>query len=275
MNVKEYIESGILEEYVFGTLTKEEFDQVHQLSKQYPLIASEIAVIEETIIQLAAAHATPPPVNLLDNILKEIKEEEDVVNPNNLAPKSLGQPKTIKKLRLYKMLLAACFIGLVCSLALNFYFSNQLLEANHKIAKFIQEKSILADQVQKVNNELLLNQEQLAYALDPGAIPVKIVSPDQNKQSETLVLWNPNKMSVFVATDLLPQLEEGNQYQLWALVNGHDAPTSVGVFDAASGLVQVRSIVRADKFAVTIEPIGGSETPTLEKLVLIGSVNRT
>ena len=46
MNSKEYIESGILELYVFGKLTDEEMAEVSQMAIQHPEVKDEITAIE-------------------------------------------------------------------------------------------------------------------------------------------------------------------------------------------------------------------------------------
>ena len=45
MNSKEYIESGILELYVFGKLTDDEIAEVNQMATQHPEVKEEITAI--------------------------------------------------------------------------------------------------------------------------------------------------------------------------------------------------------------------------------------
>jgi anti-sigma-K factor RskA len=64
-----------------------------------------------------------------------------------------------------------------------------------------------------------------------------------------------------------------HQYQLWALVDGK--PVDLGVFDMRDGevgLKNMKPIGVAQTFAVTLEPRGGSVSPTLEKLMVIGNI---
>ncbi len=65
----------------------------------------------------------------------------------------------------------------------------------------------------------------------------------------------------------------GKQYQLWAIVE--DKPASMGVFDAVadtSKLQEVSYVENAQAYAVTLEPRGGSETPTLEQMYVVGEL---
>jgi len=77
-----------------------------------------------------------------------------------------------------------------------------------------------------------------------------------------------------VAMDL-PKTDKEHEYQLWAMVNGK--PVSLGVFgksDSTSNeaLVKMPAIQEAQAFAVTIEPMGGSINPTMDKLSVMGGV---
>ena len=91
------------------------------------------------------------------------------------------------------------------------------------------------------------------------------------------VYWNKKDKSVlinYVAMDL-PKTDAEHEYQLWAMVNGK--PVSLGVFgkpDSTSNeaLLKMPAIQEAQAFAVTLEPMGGSVNPTMEKLTVMGGV---
>ncbi|RZL18688.1 MAG: anti-sigma factor, partial [Pedobacter sp.] len=96
-------------------------------------------------------------------------------------------------------------------------------------------------------------------------------------KSKMNVYWNKKDKSVlinYVAMDL-PKADAEHEYQLWALVNGK--PVSLGVFgktDSTSteALQKMQAIQDAQAFAVTLEPMGGSVNPTMEKLAVMGGV---
>ncbi len=58
--------------------------------------------------------------------------------------------------------------------------------------------------------------------------------------------------------------------QLWAIVEGK--PVDAGMIDACSGLCKMKNISNASAFAITLEKRGGSPTPNLEQLQVIGNV---
>ena len=77
---------------------------------------------------------------------------------------------------------------------------------------------------------------------------------------------------MFLSVQNLKDLTEENQYQLWAIIDG--APVDAGVFNPGeSNLLKMKNITSgAAAFAVTIEPKGGSENPSLETMQVVGEV---
>jgi anti-sigma-K factor RskA len=71
----------------------------------------------------------------------------------------------------------------------------------------------------------------------------------------------PNKM---------PQAASGKQFQLWAIVD--NKPVDAGVIDACTGLCKMKNIPRASAFAITLEKKGGSATPSLDQMYVLGKV---
>ena len=55
MDAKEYIESGILELYVYGLLSETENEEVYTMAKNNPEINEEIIAIEKAIVALSSS----------------------------------------------------------------------------------------------------------------------------------------------------------------------------------------------------------------------------
>lgn len=60
MNIKEYIETGILELYVLGEIGPSEQLEVEKMRENHPEVASEIKAIQETIEKLALENSMEP-----------------------------------------------------------------------------------------------------------------------------------------------------------------------------------------------------------------------
>ena len=107
----------------------------------------------------------------------------------------------------------------------------------------------------------------------PDLLRVDLKGQPQAPGATGRALWSQGTGLVFTA-EHLPALPAGRVYQLWAIAG--TTPTGSGVFvpDAAGGAsvtVPVPAgMARPDAFGVTIEPTGGSATPTMP-IVLLGS----
>jgi len=75
LNIKEYIESGILEAYVLGELSAEESSEVEKLSLTYVEVAEEIDKIQSVSMKLIGLMTKEPPKGLLNKILEKINED--------------------------------------------------------------------------------------------------------------------------------------------------------------------------------------------------------
>lgn len=60
MDLKQYISSGILEQYALGMTTAAESKEVEQYVRQYPEVAVELDAIQIALETLAAADARAP-----------------------------------------------------------------------------------------------------------------------------------------------------------------------------------------------------------------------
>ncbi len=70
----------------------------------------------------------------------------------------------------------------------------------------------------------------------------------------------------------LPPPPSDKQYQLWVIVDG--TPADMGVFEAiltGNTLQEIPFVENPQAFTVTLEKRGGSPTPTLEEMVVIGN----
>ena len=83
MDVKPYIESGIIEEYCLGLLPQSQADEVAQLARAYPEILSEIQRIESTLLTYARSPMRSPMKGTILKTLSKLATEEaiDLANP--------------------------------------------------------------------------------------------------------------------------------------------------------------------------------------------------
>ena len=283
-NLKAYIESGVLELYVLGDLSPEETLQVEEMAARYPELRAEIAAIEQAMEQYAMRNAVEPSADVETRLFEKIGlnevEKEEVISDQ---PIYTEEPKIIRldgndgKVRTLRYALVACVALLVMSVAALFVTYNKLNDAHSQIASLNLDNQKFAGVVSKLeyNNQGLNNMAEMADSKEWATIRMQgqAISP----KSKMNVYWNKKDKSVlinYVAMDL-PKADAEHEYQLWALVNGK--PVSLGVFgktDSTSNeaILKMQTIQEAQAFAVTLEPMGGSVNPTMEKLTVMGGV---
>ncbi|QPH41378.1 hypothetical protein [Pedobacter endophyticus] len=84
MEIKEILESGLLETYVLGIATEEEVNKVLLLKKQSPEFADALNKLEFDMELLAQNMAVQPPAGIIEKIedeLKEIQLKEKALKP--------------------------------------------------------------------------------------------------------------------------------------------------------------------------------------------------
>lgn len=284
-NLKAYIESGVLELYVLGDLSSEETLQVEEMAARYPEVRAEIDAIEQAMEQYAMQNAVEPSADVETRLFEklgfsDLEEQEEVVSNQ---PVYTEEPKIIRldgsdgKVRTLRYALVACVALLVMSVAALFITYNKLNDAHSQIASLNLDKQKFAGVVSKLeyDNKGLNNMAEMADSKEWATIRMQgqAISP----KSKMNVYWNKKDKSVlinYVAMDL-PKADAEHEYQLWALVNGK--PVSLGVFGKADStsneaLLKMQTIQEAQAFAVTLEPMGGSVNPTMEKLTVMGGV---
>jgi anti-sigma-K factor RskA len=277
--VKSYIESGILELYVLGHLSAQENAEVEAMAAQHPLVKAEISAIELALENYALENSIEPSPALNDRILSQFSDAQKVNNQDTTtAPKiiPLYQHDNDAKVRNLRFALVACIALLVVSGASLYSLNNRLNNANAQIVSLSGEKEQFVRTVSKLKFDNAGMENRIAMAETSEWATVKLAGVKASPSAKMLVYWNKNNKNILInytAMDL-PKTDKTHEYQLWALVDGK--PVSLGVFggneNANTAIQQMETIEKAQAFAVTIEPMGGSTNPTMEKMVAMGAI---
>lgn len=274
MNVKEYIESGILEAYVLGALTDSEQAEVAANIAQYPELAAEVTAIEGAMQNLASDGAKEPPAFMKDNIwdaLNETEEEEPVEEaPPVREQKQIPLPPEPAKPSWTR---AAIWAAVLVSVVTNFLLLSQRNESREQqdvLAARLDSISAQQEQLVATLNTYKKEKDMLA---DP-AMQTIIMRNEADATPAGMVYWSKEKGDAYLALHKLPMPPQGKQYQLWVIQNG--TPVSMGVI--ANDLVQkegmmmkiAANIKGGQAFAISIEKEGGNPTPT--QVYMVGAI---
>jgi anti-sigma-K factor RskA len=262
MNITEYISSGILETYLLGGLSPMEAAEVETNALQYPEIRAELNKLEIDLENMALSYSQTPPTSLKSKIASKLEFVET------------KEAKTIPLVpSFYRQAIAASITLAILSAGSATYFWNKWKEAEGRVLTLESEKTMLTNNFNLTKQSLDEANGFLSTIKDTNSVLVTLKGSALSPDAAARVLWNKSTQQVYLGgIASLPKPSAEQQYQLWAIVDGK--PVDAGVFDLESRdrMQQLKAIGNVQAFAVTLEKKGGSPTPTLTALYLIGNV---
>lgn len=261
MENKEYIESGILELYVYGLLSETESEEVAAMAKNNPEINAEIIAIEKAIVSLSSSFA---PFHSVENYEK-IKAKLEL-NPTKVIEMEPSRNW-------------AQYIGWAAAILLLVgigYQYNELEQTNNQVVNATTEKIKMEQELNQLELKNKASETSLAIIRDTKNTVVPLGGQAVAPESSAKVYWNKETQVVYVDAAGLPEPPKGMVYQVWALKLNPLTPTSIGLLDDFDKndqrMFAVNSTGDAEAFGITLEPAGGSLTPTMEQLYTLGKV---
>lgn len=280
MNVKEYIESGILEAYVLNTLSEKECNEVLANIAEYPELAAEVAAIETAMLDFAKANAKEPPAFMQDQIWNAIESENSKFKSQNTdyitpaAPVTKTIPLTPKPQQSWAR--AAVWVALATSALANFILLGQRNKATQEQVAMVQKVDSLSSQQKQL--ALLIDRYKKASDMlaDTAMQTIVMHTMQPGHPMAATVYWSKANGEAYLSIDKLPMPPKGMQYQMWVIQNGK--PVDMGVLPndliASTGMDKVHmKVTDGQAFAISLEKEGGSPTPTAENIYVLGKVS--
>lgn len=262
METKEYIESGILELYVYGLLTESESIEVATMAKKHDEINDEIIAIEKAIVALSSSFS---PFHSVANFEK-IKAKLELKH---------GKVIDMKPAANWSQYLGwAAAVLFLLGFAYQYV---QLTQTKEAIAIVGNEKDKLKNDYALLDQENKVTAQSLAIVRDIKNTGVTLGGQAVAPQSFAKAYWNKDTKVTYIDAAGLPKPPKGKVYQVWALkLSPVLTPTSIGLlsdFDSNSQkLFKVEDTGYAEAFGITLEPEGGSPSPTMDQLYTLGKV---
>ena len=281
MDIKEYIASGTLESYATGLASEQERREVECLTSIYPELKAELDRIQNVLAEYSKSIAVSPPEDRKEKILEAIKSvkqdsplkmEPSTATEQTSAPTSTLKPQGPKPIKLnlfWKVAVAASIVVLV---GLG-YYNMQLQDDYDELQTSYQEfQSESETEVIELKNSLNQKQQERALLLDEATQTIVLQGTELSPASKVRLYWNPEKKAFVYVSEQLPVPAADKQYQLWAIVDG--TPVDMGLLNDAEQLTLSKEMPGGNlqAFAITLEKKGGSESPTLEAMYVMGSV---
>lgn len=262
MEAQQYIESGILELYVYGLLSEKENLEISELSKKNPDIENEIISIEKAVTALSSSFS---PFHSAANFEK-IK-----------ANLELKDSKTIDIKKVSNWSQYAGWAAAVLLLLGFGYQTFELTKSRQAVSEAGTEKNKIQRDYAYLSEQNRETEKNLSIVRDIKNTGVTLDGQAASPASFAKVYWNKETKTTYIDAAGLPDPPKGMVYQVWSLkLSPVLTPTSIGLLDNFKANPQkmfaVSQTDSAEAFGITLEPEGGSPTPTMEQLYTLGKV---
>jgi anti-sigma-K factor RskA len=261
METRDYLESGILELYVYGLLSESENEDVAKMAHKHHEINDEIVSIEKAIVELSTCFS---PFLSAENFEK-IREKLMLKYPK------LAEMKPRSK--------APSYIGWAAALVFlagGAYLYKELNDANVTVVNIENEKTKLQENILQLEVKNKQTESVLDIIRDNKNTIIPLGGQAAAPDAYATIYWNKETQSVYVDASGRPEPPEGKVYQIWSLRLNPLTPTSIGLLENFPQNEQlifpVSNTADAEAFGITLEPAGGSQTPTMEQLYALGKV---
>lgn len=256
MTEQELIESGELELYVCGALDPVREREISTLLKSSLIVRSEVLNIEHAYTQLAAGLAPDQDDAVYDRLISVIGAENK---------KTQGNPWT-------------SYLGWAAALLFIVgagYLFNQNQAAQDELVKTNNQLDVLDEQLERETTQTAEYLATLDALSDPNTIKVNLGAQPNFNNSSAVAFYNAQTGITYFDISGLPEPPVNMVYQLWSLKLSPLTPTSLGTLeksDAKQKLVPIKNTNISEAFGITLEPTGGSDGPTMERLYTLGVV---
>lgn len=296
MDLKAYIESGILELYVLDQLAPEDRAEVERRAEKHPEIRTELDQIESALEDYALTEAIPPNPDTLSSIIETIGSDEFAPPPlpppppvpappptpiveqevPTTPPLPTAPPESTPEPRSAASTNQSVIIGILLVSVLSLI--GLLLWQLTKVQEVQNNSFVLRDEVDSLRQELRVcgsYQEQLAYLSAPDLNQINLAGLE-GRTANAIVFFKPNQNSTLLSAGGLPPVPPGQQYQVWAIA-GENPPQSIGLIPTDGPLDALFEFdlqgLQVDAFAISLEPNGGSEQPTAGQIFVLGTTS--
>jgi anti-sigma-K factor RskA len=264
MDVEAYIASGILELYVAGLLSEAENLEVYRLMEEHPKIREEVLAIEATILALSKS-----------TVALSAEKQDFATIINRLGDSHRPSVRPLHKKRQVWIAYSGWAAALLLLAGLWYvYERNSSLENELQLRN--TQMQVLEDQIFDARNSLDKTRDLLNNLRDKNIQVVSLGGQKVAPESYARAYWDRTTQKVFIDAQGLPEPPEGMVYQVWSLKLSPLTPTSIGLLeDFGSDENKIFALTNthaSEAFGITLEPAGGSTSPTMEQLYTLGVV---
>lgn len=268
MDKDKFLQTGLLEQYVLGLTDEQESAEVERYAEAFPDLAKEIDEMRRALEQYAMQYVEMPPKELKARVMDSVDKEDGRHLSNNrgrIVP--IRKPNSWKRnLFNWSLYAAIAVLG-----AFTFIFQQGKVGAEKNYSQLSTQFEAFKAECEEYQRDKNKIERNYAFFQHPGTLPVKLEGSALAPEAQAIAYLNHGQKVACINLAKLPPPPEGKTYQLWADVEGH--MINMGVVDFQNKDLQtVEYIKNAESLNLTLEPMGGSEEPTVELLYANGEV---
>lgn len=252
-DVKSFLESGLLEEYLMGTCTEEQADKVEYYIDNYPVVKTEYDKLQDNIEQMSHRLAVNSPSGLKEAIISCLEDDSNYQVKSNLEKKK-------RSITTY-LPWAAAVILLISSVSL----FNQKQSIRKEVMNVYAERNMLDSQLEDTRLELNNLKEKLALSGHSKTERVVLSGNQLSPNFNSTAFWNDVAGKAILYINDKGDLDDNHVYQIWADVDGE--MINAGIVPKKEGPIELKYLENATSLNITIEPKGGSEHPNVDNLI--------
>ncbi len=238
--------------YVLGALDPDEAAAFETVLAGSAELQREVAEYREVCARIAEGESRTPPAQLRQRVMASVGTGRATPEPP-----FRGAGRRVDRQPLLWLALAASVV---------------LAAVLGRDASTVRRAlSVQAAELARAQEARQRSEERLAAMVGPG-VEVVVLSATGEQPPAIRVFWNRTASTLVLHASGLPPVPEGHTYQLWVIRDGTPVPSATFTpGEGGQALVEQVAITgagRVEAYAITQEPAGGSQQPTLPVLFL-------
>jgi anti-sigma-K factor RskA len=255
MDKKSLLENGLLEQYLLGELNAHECEQIESALASDSELKDYFDLLERDFETIGQENAVTPPSEVKVQVLEHI---------------AASKSKTSKVVELSKNNVPKFYFSIAASVAAlliigSLWMYSQLSTVKQQLRTVESDNTELNTTIETLNTKLKDNRSLLTAIASPDTDQYVLIGNAAMPEAKVVSYINHKSKSVVINTERLPELDADHDYQMWADVEGE--MINMGVISKHENLMAMTYIDHAESLNITIEPAGGNDHPTVERLV--------
>lgn len=253
MTKDKILKEQLLEQYLLGDLEPALSDQIELAISKDSSLKAIVDDMELDLEKLGQEHALTVPAEVKDRLMQNISNSNTSVNARSLNP---------NRFKTWFSLAAAASVILFLN---TIYLIVQNSDIKQELSEITTETDRLKEQQRSIMSSYNNQESLLAFISNPNTQQYSLKGNDLMPDTKIVSYVNHEEKQVMVNTAAMLELDPDHDYQMWADVEGE--MINMGVINLKEPMLAMTYIDDAESFNITIEPKGGSDHPTVERLI--------